>query len=67
MGRLAVAVERILFRVVQESLVNIERHAASPTAVVSLAVANGDSCSKFGIRVVAFVTEGSAGTVCRGR
>ena len=41
-GRLAVAVERILFRVVQESLVNIERHAASPTAVVSLTVANGD-------------------------
>ena len=41
-GRLAVAVERILFRVVQESLVNIERHAASPTAVVSLAVVNGD-------------------------
>jgi signal transduction histidine kinase len=41
-GRLAVAVERILFRVVQESLVNIERHAASPTAMVSLAVANGD-------------------------
>ena len=41
-GRLAVAVERILFRVVQESLVNIERHAASPTAVVSLAVANGN-------------------------
>src|SRR5262245_60714372 len=41
-GRLAVAVERILFRVVQESLVNIERHAASPTAMVSLTVANGD-------------------------
>jgi signal transduction histidine kinase len=41
-GRLAVAVERILFRVVQESLVNIERHAASPTAALSLAVANGD-------------------------
>jgi two-component system sensor histidine kinase UhpB len=41
-GRLAGALERILFRVVQESLVNIERHAASPTAVVSLAVANGD-------------------------
>jgi len=41
-GRLIVAVERVLFRVVQESLVNIERHAASPTAVVSLAAANGD-------------------------
>jgi len=41
-GRLAVAVERILFRVVQESLVNIERHAASPTAIVSLAVVNAD-------------------------
>jgi two-component system, NarL family, sensor kinase len=41
-GRLAVAAERILFRVVQESLVNIERHAASPTAVVSLIVANGE-------------------------
>ena len=41
-GRLAVAVERTLFRVAQESLVNIERHAASLTAVVSLAVVNGD-------------------------
>ena len=58
-GRLAVAVERILFRVVQESLVNIERHAASPTASCRWRLPTATSCSRFGIRDVVFVTGGT--------
>jgi signal transduction histidine kinase len=40
-ARMAVATERALFRVVQESLINTQRHARSSTASVSLATVDG--------------------------
>jgi two-component system NarL family sensor kinase len=40
-ARMAVATERALFRVVQDSLINSQRHARSSTASVSLGTVDG--------------------------
>ena len=42
-GRLSRPVELVLFRVLQESLTNVHRHAKSPKAEVSLSMANGSA------------------------
>jgi len=46
MGRLPRAVELVLFRVLQESLTNVHRHAKSATVDVSLYVADGSAVLK---------------------
>lgn len=42
LGRLPADLETALFRVVQECLTNIHRHAASPTATIGLRVSSGN-------------------------